>query len=210
MVPGIAVSSSPWRLWLQCLTLCRIRLCPPGPARRQQARLQVDRKKLPGRTRRELAHCQGSVNEPCGRRQWRGEGRDAGAPEGQACGAAGWGAALAAGESRLPLGEGPGTVATWHCVGNQHCPVGRVLAVRPAPRPMPSKALSAQCWEGEPGTLLPLRPWAPLLPPSTPSPCRVLMFADVRKWLFQANLVQGLLCCMWPRGLGMFHLEVSG
>lgn len=52
-------------------------------------------------------------------------------PEGQARGAAGWGAALAAGEQAAP-GRGPWeNVATGHR-GNQHCPVGRVLSVWPS------------------------------------------------------------------------------
>lgn len=71
---------------------------------------RLDRKKLPGRTRRELAHCQGSVNGALRRRQWRGRGQGRGAPRGRPAGQRAGGRRWLLG-SRLPLGEGPGR--TW-------------------------------------------------------------------------------------------------
>ena len=63
VVSGIAVSSSPRRLWLQCLTLCRIRLRPQGPARRQKTRLRFEQREV-------LRKNQTRVGSPPGEREW--------------------------------------------------------------------------------------------------------------------------------------------
>lgn len=109
MVPGIAVSSFPWETVACVSHLCRIRLCPPGPARRQQARLQVDRKKLPEEPDESWLTAKEVNGAPAEAVEGRGQGR--GAPRAGLRGAAGWGAALAAGEQAGLLGEGPGR--TW-------------------------------------------------------------------------------------------------
>lgn len=190
-MPGIAVSSSPWRLWLQCLTLCRVRLCPPGPARRQQARLQVGQEEV---TRKNQTRA-GPPPREC---EWNPaeaavEGARAGTqrPEGQARGAAGWGAALAAGEQAAP-GRGPWENVATLAPREPALPC-RQSAVRTAQlqRLTPPKALSAQCWEGEPGTPAPPAPGPSAALPSTPSPCRVLVFADVREVAFPSEFGPG-------------------
>ena len=98
-------------LWAESGCVLRVR-----PGDRKHA-CDLNREKLSGRTRRELAHLQGSANGTLRRKQSPGGG-----PAGRR-----W---LLG--SRLPLGNGPGRMwPHWHR-GNQHGPAGRVLSTRPS------------------------------------------------------------------------------
>lgn len=75
VVSGIAVSSSPRRLWLQCLTLCRIRLRPQGPARRQKTRLRFEQREVLRKNQTRVGSPPGSANGTLRRKQRRGQGQ---------------------------------------------------------------------------------------------------------------------------------------
>lgn len=128
--------------------------------------------------------------EPCGGGSGGGEGRDA-APLGAGPRGSGLGGGAGCWGAGCPwaraLGE-RGHLAPWEPA--LPC---RQSAVRPAQlrRPTPPKALSAQCWEGEPGTPAPSAPGPSAALPSTPSPCRVLVFADVREVAFPSEFGPG-------------------
>lgn len=211
VVSGIAVSSSPRRLWLQCLTLCRIRLRPQGPARRQKTRLRFEQREV-------LRKNQTRVGSPPGEREWNpaeeaAEGARAetqspgGGPVGRQAGGRHW---LLG--SRLPwamaLGEcgHVGTAGTSTALQAECCPHDPAPASDAGEEGAECSVLRGRARDAGPAPpLCPLLP-SPQLRPHTESLC-LLMFM---KWLFRANLVQGLLRCMCPRGLGVFHVDVSG
>ena len=126
MVSGIAVSSTPWRLWLQCLTLGRIRLRPQGPARRQKTCLRFEQGEV-------IRKNQTRIGSPPGECEWNPaeEAAEGARAESQSPGGGPAGRRWLLG-SRLPLGNGPGRMwPHWHR-GNQHGPAGRVLSTRPS------------------------------------------------------------------------------
>ena len=187
-------------LWAESGCVLRVR-----PGDRKHA-CDLNREKLSGRTRRELAHLQGSANGTLRRKQRRGQGQrvraqGAGPRGGAGCWGAGCPWAMALGECGHTGTAGTSTALQAEC-----CPHD------PAPASDAGEE-GAECsvLRGRARDAGPARPLCPLLPspqlrPHTESLC-LLMFV---KWLFRVNLVQGLLRCMWPRGLGMFHVDVSG